>query len=301
MSESSSPGPGGSSPGEVGDRSRSTNAEQAAAWDGAEGRHWVAHQARYDTMLRGFTDPLLTAAAIAETDRVLDVGCGCGQTTRLAARRAARGTALGIDLSGPMLARAREVAVDEGLTNVAFQQADAQVHPFARHGFDVAISRLGVMFFDDPAAAFANIGAALAPGGRLAVLTWQDIPRNEWIAVPAAGALAHIPLPEDFGSADAPGPFSLSDLDRITELLAGAGFRDVTATAVEAPLRLGDDADDAVAFIRGTDMARGLLESVDAATAARALDAVADAVRPYERPDGLALGGAAWLVTARRR
>jgi SAM-dependent methyltransferase len=276
------------------------NAEQAEAWDGNEGAHWVRHQHRYEAMTQGFTEPLLAAAGITETDRVLDVGCGCGQTTRLAAGQASRGVAVGIDLSGPMLERARDDAVDEAVANVRFEQGDAQAHHFPAAGFDVAISRFGVMFFDDPGAAFANIRAGLAPGGRLAFLCWQDIPHNEWIAVPAGAVLAHVPLPDDLGAPDAPGPFSLSDPDRIADLLTNAGFDDISTTSIEAPLRLGDDADDAVTFLGGTGMARGLLESVDAATAARALDEVRDALRPYERPDGVALGGAAWLVTARR-
>jgi SAM-dependent methyltransferase len=171
------------------------NAEQAEAWDGDEGAHWVRHQHRYEAMTPGFTEPLLAAAAIAETDRVLDVGCGCGQTTRLAAGRAARGEAVGIDLSGPMLQRARDDAADEAVTNVSFEQGDAQVHRFPAAGFDVAISRFGVMFFDDPLTAFANIRAALAPGGRVVFLCWQDIPHNQWIAVPAGAVLAHVPLP----------------------------------------------------------------------------------------------------------
>jgi SAM-dependent methyltransferase len=252
-------------------------------------------------MARAFTEPLLDAAALAETDRVLDVGCGCGQTTRLAARQAQRGTALGIDLSGAMLERAREDAAAEGITNVGFEKADAQVHPFTPGDFDVALSRFGVMFFDDPMAAFANIGTALAPGGRLVFLAWQDIPHNEWVAVPAGAALAHVPLPEGFGAPGTPGPFSLADPGRITEVLMSAGFDEPTTTAVEATLRLGDDADDAVAFLSDTGMARGLLDPVEPAIAARALDAVRAALRPYERPDGVTLRGAAWLVTTRRR
>jgi SAM-dependent methyltransferase len=293
------PRPGTAASSDSGGRSSTANAEQVAAWDGDEGLHWVRHQDRYDAMSGRFTEPVLAAAAIAETDRVLDIGCGCGQTTRLAARRAARGSAVGIDVSRPMLDRARKQAVDAALANVRFEHGDAQVHSFPPRSFDVAVSRFGVMFFDDPTAAFTNIAAALAPGGRLAFLAWQDIPHNEWIAVPAGAVLAHVPLPDDFGgAADAPGPFSLSDPDRIAEILSRAGFLDIATTAVEAPMRLGDDADDAAAFLAGTGMARSLLESVDADTARRAIDAVTAALRSYEAPDGLALGGAAWLVTA---
>lgn len=273
------------------------NVDQATAWDGDEGAHWVQHQDRYEAMTAGFTERLLDAARIGDADRILDVGCGCGRTTRLAARRARRGTALGVDLSGAMLDRARADA--EALTNVEFAQGDAQVHSFAPATFDLAISRFGVMFFTDPVAAFTNIDGALAAGGRLAFLCWQDLARNEWITVPAGGALAHVPIP-DLGAPDEPGPFSLADPTRINAILTSAGLVGVETTPVNAPMRIGDDADDAVGFLSGTAIARTLLEPVDPATAAAALAAVREALRPHESPDGLFLNGAAWLVTARR-
>jgi SAM-dependent methyltransferase len=276
-----------------------TNADQAALWDGEEGAHWVRHQRRYEDLTGGFTAPLLDAAAVAEADRVLDIGCGSGQTTRLAAQQARQGRALGIDLSSAMLERGRADAADAGVTNVVFEQGDAQVHEFPARAFDVAISRFGVMFFDDPVAAFANVAAALVPGGRLAFMCWQDVPRNEWITVPAGAALAHVPMP-DLGSPDSPGPFSLADAARIDQVLGAAGFSDVTTANVEAPMRPGDDADDAIAFFRDTELARTLLDQVDAETAELALDAMREALRSHEGPDGLWLGGAAWLVTAHR-
>jgi SAM-dependent methyltransferase len=275
------------------------NVDQAQAWDGDEGDHWVRYQQRYDAMTGAFTEPLLSAAAIEATDRVLDVGCGNGQTTRLAARRASRGLALGIDLSSAMLDRARQDTADEGLTNARFEQADAQVHPFSAPAFDVALSRFGVMFFDDPVGAFTNIGRALRTGGRLAFLCWQEALRNEYIAVPLGAALAHVPVPE-LGGPDAPGPFSLADPGRVDEVLTRAGFEQVATAPLEGQMWLGKDAGDAVEFLGGTGLARALLESVEPAVAQRALDAVRDALRRYERPDGVHLAGAAWLVTARR-
>jgi SAM-dependent methyltransferase len=263
---------------------------------GPEGAHWVAHQQRYEQLSAGFTPALLEAAAIAPTHEVLDIGCGCGATTGHAARAATQGHALGIDLSGPMLRQAVSDATAEGLTNVTFQRADAQVHPFAPGGFDLAISRFGVMFFADPLAAF-NIATALAPGGRLVFLCWQDLTHNDWVTVPAGAALAHVPFP-DLGAADQPGPFSLADPDRVTQLLTTTGYHDITTTGIEAPMRLGDDADDAVAFLSGIGVARTLLDQVDPGIARQALTAVRDALQPYEQPDGVALTGAAWLVTA---
>jgi SAM-dependent methyltransferase len=273
------------------------NTEQAEAWNTKEGLHWAAHAERYDAMSAAFNQPLLDAATLGETDSVLDVGCGNGQTTRLAARRANRGTALGLDLSGPMVARARDLAVAEGLTNVVFEQGDAQVHTFAPASFDVAISRFGVMFFADPVAAFRNLGQALRPGGRLAFVCWQDLSRNEWLLVPVGAALEHVPMP-DLGPPGAPGPFSLAEPDHLRDVLGSAGFERVVTTAVDRQVRLGDDANDAMAFLRGTSMARILLDRADEAAATRALDAVTEALRAHEGPGGLYLNGAAWLVTA---
>jgi SAM-dependent methyltransferase len=275
------------------------NAEQASAWDGGEGAHWVAHQTRYEAMAPAFTERLLAAAALAEPDRVLDVGCGCGQTTRLAARQASAGHALGVDLSTAMVERARAQAADEGIGNARFERADAQVHPFAPEVFDVAISRFGIMFFDDPVAAFTNIHGALRPGGWITFVCWRGFEHNQWLAVPAGAALAHVPVP-DLGAPDGPGPFSLAEPERVVQVLSRAGFDEISTNPVDAPVRLGRDADDAVSFLSGTALARTLLDPVDPGTAARALDAVRDALRPYERPDGLTLDGAAWLVAARR-
>jgi len=275
------------------------NTEQAEYWDGHEGDHWVRHQQRYDQLTGAFNQTLLDAAAVTDTDRVLDIGCGNGQTTRLAARNAARGTALGVDLSTAMLEQAHRDTADEGITNVTFEHGDAQVHPFAPGSFDVALSRFGIMFFADPAAGFANITRALRTDGRLIFTCWQDALANEYITVPAGALLDHVPLP-DLGGPDQPGPFSLADPDRITSLLEKAGLDQISTTAVATPMRLGDDADDAVAFIADTDIARTFLDPVDPDTATHALDAVRTTLRTHEQPDGLFLNGAAWLVTAHR-
>jgi SAM-dependent methyltransferase len=133
---------------------------QARGWNGYQGEHWAAHVDRYDAVNGGFNEILVDAAEIANGDQVLDVGCGNGQLTRLAARRAGLGCTIGVDLSGRMLAMARSRAESEHVTNVSFHQGDAQVYPFAEGSFDVALSRFGVMFFADPIAAFTNIGRA---------------------------------------------------------------------------------------------------------------------------------------------
>lgn len=274
------------------------NAEQADAWNNDEGMHWAEHQDRYDALSYEFTERLLDAGAISDTDNVLDIGCGNGQTTRLAARRAFNGRAVGIDLSAPMLERAAATADHGGIANVAFERGDAQVHPFAPGAFDLVTSRFGIMFFNDPVAAFANVRTALRPDGRLAFLCWQDLTSNEWLMVTAGAALQHVGMP-DLGPPGAPGPFAFADAERVRAVVEQAGFQDVDSERVEARMRLGDNADDAVAFLRGTGVARALLDEAESDSATRASAAVTEALRQHERPHGVYLNGAAWLVTAR--
>jgi ubiquinone/menaquinone biosynthesis C-methylase UbiE len=155
------------------------NAQQVQNWAEA-GHHWVAEAERYDRMLRPWGDAVLDAAAPAAGERVLDVGCGTGATTLAAAARVAPGGhAVGVDLSPPMLSLARDRAGRQGIENVSFVEDDAQIADFQPGEFDAAVSRFGVMFFADPAAAFANIRGAMRTGGRLAFACWQDLAHNE--------------------------------------------------------------------------------------------------------------------------
>src|SRR5262249_5439282 len=159
---------------------------------------------------------LMAAAAISPAERVLDLGCGTGQTTRDAARAAGRGSAVGVDLSSRMLEYARRKAVDEGVTNATFEQVDAQIHTFAEESFDVTISRTSAMFFGDLVAAFTNVGRALVDGGRLALVVWQGPDGNEWIREISGALAAGRDLP---GPPPNSGPFSLSDPDRVRSVL----------------------------------------------------------------------------------
>src|SRR5437764_8559954 len=206
-----------------------SNTEQAKAWDGDEGQYWATHAERFDRSIAAYHDAFIDAAAIGPHDRVLDIGCGTGQTTRDAARAATAGSALGVDLSSKMIDLARQLAAREGVANATFEQADAQIHPFAADSFDAAISRTGAMFFGDPVAAFTNIGRALRPGGRLTLLTWQPLAANEWIREISAALAAGRDLPAP--PQDAPGPFSLSDPDRVRAILGTAGFTGVELQA----------------------------------------------------------------------
>ncbi|WP_377272662.1 class I SAM-dependent methyltransferase [Peterkaempfera sp. SMS 1(5)a] len=273
------------------------NDQQEQAWNGDEGRHWADHHDRWNAVNGEFNEPLLRAAAIAPGERVLDIGCGAGQTTRLAARRSGTGEVLGLDLSAPELERARELAARERLANIRFVRGDAQVHPLPSGGFDVAVSRFGIMFFADPVAAFANIGRALRPGGRVALLSLADPDRVDWVRL--FGVLRAIGPVPDFTIGE-PGMFSLADPMTFRQILEGAGFEQVETTLVEAPMVFGSDPDDAAGFLLGSGPVRFLLEQADPAAAERAHSILSEALRPFQQPDGVRLGGAAWLVTAAR-
>jgi SAM-dependent methyltransferase len=274
-----------------------TNAEQWRAWDGDEGAYWAAHADRFDRAVAPHHDRLMAAAAISAGERVLDIGCGTGQTTRDAARAASPGgTALGVDLSSGMLDVARARAADDGLDNVAFAQVDAQVHPFDPASFDVAISRTGAMFFGEPVVAFTNVARALRPGGRMALVAWQSFADNEWIREITGALTGGRPLSPP--PPDAPGPFSLADPARVHALLDAAGFVDVDLTGVSAPEWFGVDADDAHAFVLG--LTGWMLRDADDDTRGRAVDALRSTMRAHEGPDGVTFASAAWVITAKR-
>ncbi|MFF5935652.1 class I SAM-dependent methyltransferase [Streptomyces sp. NPDC012508] len=285
------------------------NTAQSEAWNGYEGRHWSDHHDRWNAVNEGFDAPLLDAAAIRPEDRVLDIGCGTGQTTRLAARAAHRGAVLGLDLSEPMLARARELAAEEGPAGVDFRCGDAQVHPLPAAAFDVAVSRFGVMFFQDPSAAFANVGSALRPGGRIAFTCMADPSRTDWVRVlgvlgdlvpPTAPAGASETATGASGDEPAPGMFSLADPGRIRRVLTSAGFEAVSVVPCEADGLWGRDAEDAAAFVLDSGPARHFLAPLGPDSAERARAEVVRSLREFERPRGVLLRTAAWLVTATR-
>ncbi len=266
------------------------NTAQAEAWNGYEGEHWATHADRYDAVNSGFNGHLLDQ--VRAGDRVLDIGCGNGQLTRLAAARAR--SAIGVDLSGPMLATARARAAE--VPNVTFEQGDVQVHPFAEGGFDLAISRFGVMFFADPVAAFGNVRRALSPGGRLAFLCMTALSGTDLGRVFAAMA-AYLPQPT---GPDGSGPTSFADPDRTRAVLTEAGFEDVVCTRVEAGQVWGRDVPDAARFMADWGPVRHHLDRLDSATAAKATEALAEALEPFAGPDAVRLRGTAWLVTGRR-
>jgi SAM-dependent methyltransferase len=244
----------------------------------------------YDDELREHNERLRAATRIRPGDRVLDIGCGAGQTTRDAARAAAPGDVLGIDVSEPALARARQLTVAEGLDNVTYEQADAQVHAFAPDRFDVAISRFGVMFFADPVAAFTNIARALRPEGRLVALVWQRREDQEW-AVAIDDALRASTWDES--------PFSLGDPAATRRLLADAGFHDIRFDDVDEPVYYGADVTEALEWVGGFLDVSTVLARLDPAARNVALGRVRDALGAHHSADrGVVFDSRAWLVSA---
>jgi SAM-dependent methyltransferase len=272
------------------------NEQQAAAWEGDEGEFWAAHASRFDDSIAGHHEALLSALEIRSDTRALDVGCGTGLVARDIARRASRGSVLGVDLGARMLEVARSVAANQGLGNLDFEQADAQIHPFPGSAYDLVVARTSAMFFADKPAAFANLVRAMRPGGQLALLVWQEPGRNEWFTAltSALAAGRELPAPPPEG----PHPFSMADPAATRRLLERAGLHAVHVEQVEEPMWFGDDADDAFAFVR--DMLGWMITEVDDATRARALAALRETVERHETAQGVVFGSGAWLVTARR-
>jgi SAM-dependent methyltransferase len=274
------------------------NLEQAQAWDGEEGARWTEHEERYNASVHRHTPQLLAAAHISATDQVLDIGCGCGESTRRAARAATSGVALGVDLSARMIERARERSHTEGITNILFKQADAQVYPFEGEAFDVIISRFGAMFFGSPVAAFQNIGRALRPRGRLALLSWQEPKRNEWVMALRSALSVGRAIPEP--PADAPDAFGLADPGRVRAILLEAGFIDIDLKEINEPMYFGSDSGDAFAFLRTLGFTQGMLKDLDDTSKARALEELQATLTAHQTPEGVLLDSRAWLITAQR-
>jgi SAM-dependent methyltransferase len=280
------------------------NAEQVRYWNELAGPRWVKMQRHIDAQIEPIGVRAIEQAAIAEGDRVLDVGCGCGTTTIAIARKVAPGGRVhGVDLSKPMLTQAKAAAQAAGLDNATFEHADAQVTAWPTDAFDVLFSRFGVMFFDDPVAAFTNLRGALREGGRLTFACWQGIELNPWLGVPFAAAKSHFP-PLPAPDPHAPGPMAFADAERVRGILQDAGFMDVAIDDVRETLRIGTGPtlDDAVAMtLQAGPTARLLREANDPALEAKVAASIREAVAPFwTDAAGLRMASAAWLVSARR-
>ncbi|MFJ8822984.1 class I SAM-dependent methyltransferase [Streptomyces sp. NPDC102467] len=277
------------------------NLRQEQAWNGPLGHHWATQYQRFDALLGEADDALFAAAAISPGDRVLDIGCGAGATTRRAARLAAPGHAVGVDISAPLIARARARTAEEGARGATYELGDAQTHPYPPGSYDVALSRGGVMFFEDQVAAFANVARALRSGGRL-VFVCPRRPGPETEESTALGLFARrlaegtqdLPPAEPDPGARAAGAAmaSLSEPYRIHAVLHRT-FEHIAVNPVNVCTRWGDSPADAVDFL----LSRTPRRRVPAPT--RAL--LEDTLRPYASARGVRMRAGVWLVTAARR
>ena len=277
--------------------SDTANTDQIAYWNDKAGETWAALQTELDRQLEGLGEAAINILAPAAGERILDVGCGSGQTTlALAGRVGADGLVLGVDISRPLLEAAHRRAAEAGAARARFLEADAQAHPFDSAAFDAAFSRFGVMFFADPAAAFANIRAALKPGGRLAFVCWRAMMENPWMTVPLAAGLAHLPPPQP-PTPGSPGPFAFADAERVRGILQTAGFSQIDIRPHDAMVG-GNDLDSAVrTALRVGPLGMLMRDNPGAREAVQA--SVREAIAANMKDGRVQLPSATWMVTAR--
>jgi SAM-dependent methyltransferase len=276
------------------------NADMAAFWSGEGGDKWVNHEDRFTTSLEIFGRQAM--ATISSDECILDIGFGCGDTTvDLARCVGAGGHVHGVDISTTLVETARKKISTYGLDNVTFECADAQIAEFPSGEYDAVFSRFGVMFFDDPVAAFKNIYNALKPSGRIGFMCWGPRPDNDWVELPLQVVAKHVSLPPP-PKPGTPGPFSLSKKGHVEGILALAGFRDVKVKPFSAPFVMGANADEAVNFLMELSPSGGALNNADADARTRALVAaeMADLLNSYQGEQGISMNATALLVPARR-
>jgi len=276
--------------------SASVNADQITYWNASAGPAWVAGQELLDAQLEGLGLAAVEALAPRRGETLIDIGCGCGATTlELARRVGASGAVIGVDISAPMLARAGERARQAGLAQASFVQADVQVSALPRA--DGAYSRFGVMFFEDPAAAFANVRKALGSEGRLGFVCWRAMAENPWITVPMAAAGALLPPPAAAPPPGAPGPFAFADKDHVRGILRAAGFGEVAIEAHDQKMGWPDPDTALRVALQVGPLGTVLREnpSLVEPVAAKVRDAFASLMGP----DGVRIDSATWIVVAR--
>jgi SAM-dependent methyltransferase len=274
------------------------NADQIAYWNGPGGQHWADRQQAQDTLLAPVTDILIDRAKAKTGERIIDVGCGCGDTSiALSQKVGPTGHVTGIDVSAPMLAVARQRVAAGAL--VDFLLADATVYPFVSGSFDLLVSRFGVMFFAEPAASFANLRGALRSSGRLTFACWREPRDNPFFMAPLQAVYKHAPKLPQLGPED-PGPFSFASEARVHRILGEAGFSGIEMEPCNLALDL--------AVGRGLDAAvEGALEIGPAARAlaeqppdvrAAAANSIREALATFVSGQKVLLPASIWVVTA---
>jgi SAM-dependent methyltransferase len=280
------------------------NAEQIEYWNGEAGQGWAERNQQMEKTLGPLAEEVIAAANPMPAETVLDIGCGCADTSlSLLHRVGPTGRVLGVDISRPMLdiaATKVELLPADLRGAIAFEQADASTYPFEAGRFDLLFSRFGVMFFADPAAAFANMRTALKPGGRIAFLCWAPVPENEWITVPMGAALQHVPPPEPTPP-NAPGPFGLSNPEFVEQVLNEAGYSNINIGSTRPTMRFGHgmQKEQVVDFFVDVSPASRVLNGAPPELVEPVRSAIAQAIMPYHDGETINLSASCWLVTAR--
>lgn len=270
------------------------NSEQALLWNGSAGRAWAELQELLDGMYQPF-EPLLAGALQGTERQVLDVGCGAGATTLALARAlGARGRCLGVDIAAPLIARARERAA-RAAANADFVCADAASYPFDARGVDLVVSRFGVMFFDDPVAAFANLRRAARPGARLDIVAWRSPGDNPFMTAAERAAQDFLP-PLPARELDAPGQFAFARRERIAGILAGSGWKGADIAALDVACRFPAHA--LPHYLARMGPIGRLLQEMDDAAREALMPVLSRAFAPYVHGEEVRFVAACWRVRA---
>ena len=285
-------------PGVVAEMARQFSMSPAAVSHDLSMLHAGEYEERTEALTAAYDRPLLAAASIGPGEAVLDVGCGSGGFTCELAGATGAGRVVGIDVAAPLVARARRRRGAGDAAGVSFVEGDASVHPLDADSFDVVVSRFGAMYFGHPVPAFANLARALRPGGRLALVAWRDLGANEWMSAVGEALAGGRPVAER-PSGDA-GAFALAAEETVRSVLGAAGFEDVALEAADEPVAFGADAGEAFDFVSTLDLARRVLEGLDAGGRRAALDRLRAVLAAHETAAGVRFGSGVWVVTARR-
>jgi len=275
------------------------NADQIAYWNGPAGGRWADRQAAQDILLGPVADILIDRAKPVSGERVIDVGCGSGATAIAFGRKVApSGHVFGIDVSNPMLERARASAPKD--LPIDFVLADATVYPFDPQSVDLLASRFGVMFFADPVLSFTNMRKALRPSGRLAFACWREPRENPWMLAPLQAVYKHAPKLPPQGPED-PGPFAFASEERVNRILSAAGFTNIAMEPcpLSLDIAIGGGLDAAVQSVVGIGPSNRALEGQPAEIRAAAIQSIREMLTPLARGNTVPLAGSIWIVTAR--
>jgi SAM-dependent methyltransferase len=278
------------------------NAEQIEYWNGEGGLRWAQEDARMARLLHPIAEALLDHIRPTHGATALDIGCGGGsQSVLLAERLGGTGRVIGVDISGPLLEVAR-AKITQGFpeyADLSFLQADAANHRFEPDSVDLLFSRFGVMFFDDPVAAFSNLRSALRGDGRVGFCCWQAPKDNAWAALPIQAALQHVPAPPK-PDPHAPGPFAFADPERVRGILTDSGFAGVELKPFNIDMLFGDrdSLRENVVELLGIGPVARLLADASPETRAAVVDSVVEALEPFYTDGALRMPASVWLVTA---